>query len=104
MALSEHQKRSRRQERRTAEETGGRTTPGSGNTFVRGNDVFTRNWSIECKTTVAKGYRLTIDTLLAAEKNAVLDGREMVLQIEIQGHRYGLVNWDYLIELAGGEV
>jgi hypothetical protein len=104
MALSEHQRRSRRQERRTAEETGGRTTPGSGNTFVRGNDVFTRRWSIECKTTAAKGYRLTLDSLQAAERNALLDGREMVFQIEIQGHRYAVVNWDYLIELAGAEV
>lgn len=104
MALSEHQRRSRAQERRTAQETGGRTTPGSGNTFVRGNDVVTHRWSIECKTTVAKGYRLTLDALQGAERHALLDGREMVFQIEIQGHRYGLVNWDYLIELAGGEV
>jgi hypothetical protein len=104
MALSEHQRRSRRQERRTAAETGGKTTPGSGNTFVRGNDVVTGGWSIECKTTVAKGYRITLDALLAAERNALMDSREMVFQIEIQGRRYGLVTWDYLIELAGGEV
>lgn len=104
MARTEHQRRALRQERRTAAETEGRTTPGSGNTFVRGNDVITRDWSIECKTTAAKGYRLTLDALLAAERHALLDGREMVFQIEIQGRRYGLVNWDYLIELKGGEV
>lgn len=97
--LNEHQKRSRRQERDTAADLGGRTTPGSGNTVLHGNDVFTKTLSVECKTTLAKGYRLTLDTLRGAEKKAALDGREMAMQIEIQGHRYAVVNWDYFLEL-----
>lgn len=101
MPLSEHQRRSRRQEKRTAAELGGRTTPGSGNTPLHGNDVITDRLSIECKTTSAASYRLTLDTLQAAAVHAVLDGREMVLQLEIQGHRYAVLDWDLLLDLVG---
>lgn len=99
MALNEHQRRSRRQERDTAAEFGGRRNPGSGNTPLHGNDVRTDLLSIECKTTTAKGYRLTLDELQAAERHALLDGREMAFIIDIKGHEYAVVTKDFLLEL-----
>jgi hypothetical protein len=99
MPLTEHQRRSRRQEKQTADDLGGRVTPGSGNTVLHGNDVFNKTLSVECKTTLAKGYRLTLDTLRGAEIKAAQDGREMVMQIEIQGHRYAVTTWDFFLEL-----
>lgn len=104
MALTEHQKRARRQERTVADEIGGRTTPGSGNTFIRGNDVVNKALSIECKTTTADSYRLSLRVLKAAERHALLDGREMVLQLDIQERRYAVVDWAFFLQVMGAEV
>lgn len=103
MALSEHQKRSRAQEKLTAAQLAGRTTPGSGNTPVHGNDVLGQHWSVENKTTVHDSYRLSLRVWREVVRNALLDGREPVLQIDIQGVRLAVVDWNHLIEMAGGE-
>lgn len=101
--MNPHQKRARNQERDVAAQLGGRTTAGSGNTLAHGNDVITKRLSVECKTTSAGSYRLSLDTLQAAERNALLDGREMVLLVEIHGRTYAVVSRDFLYELLGVE-
>ena len=94
------QRRSRRQERDRARELGGAVTPGSGNGWVRKNDVLTPRHSIECKTTAASSYRLTAADLKIAQRNALLAGREMAFLIDIAGSEYAVVTIDHFRELA----
>lgn len=96
---NEHQKRSRQQEDRAARVYGGSRNPGSGNGATK-NDVRTDSGgpggsghSIEFKTTTRKSYGLTLDELLLAERNALLDGRDVLFGIDYRDlkgktHRY----------------
>lgn len=103
MALSEHQKRARRQELRTAAEFGGKRNAGSGNTIAHGNDVRTDRLSIETKTTSHASYRLSLPVLLAVERHALLDGREMVMIIDIQGREFAVITNDFFKQLIAQE-
>lgn len=104
MALSEHQRRARRQEERTETDFAGKRNPGSGNTIAHGNDVRTDRLSIENKSTAADSYRLSLRVLHTVRHHALLDGREPVLLVEIQGEEYAVLEKAFLIELLGGEV
>lgn len=70
------------QEQRVAALFGGLVNSGSGNTTGHKNDVRTREFSIECKFTKAKGFRITLDMLQQAWKHALLDGRDMLFDLE----------------------
>jgi len=94
------QRRSHRQEREGAKEFGGSLTPGSGNGWVRKNDMVFGGYSVEYKTTAAKSYRLVLDELRTTERNALLDGREMALIIDIQGRGYVVLTKDHFRELT----
>lgn len=96
-------KESRRQEKRRAERSGGRRTPGSGN-GIRKNDVRTDEFSFECKFTAKRSYTLRLDDLLKAEKNALLEGRTMVFEVNIAGHTYMIMteaDWEERIGVHG---
>jgi hypothetical protein len=75
----------RRSEEKTAELHGGRLTPGSGSRKHTKNDVANAEWSIENKTTSQKGYRLTHDDLIKAERGARQDGKRMAFLVEFVG-------------------
>jgi hypothetical protein len=92
--MSDHLKRSQRQERDWADDMDGRTTPGSGNTWARKNDVRSERWSLELKTTAKKQFTLRDDILRTAERNALLDGREFAFGVEIAGRTWVLMNVD----------
>ncbi|TKK84661.1 hypothetical protein FDA94_29035 [Herbidospora galbida] len=93
-------KDSRRQEKRGAKLFGGTVNAGSGNQWRRKNDVRSKKFSIEYKTTGAKSYRITKDELLQAEKHALLDGRTMLFGIEIGGRNWILLaEEDFIAEL-----
>jgi hypothetical protein len=97
------QRRSRKQERNGAKEFGGKLTPGSGNGWVTKNDMTTRYHSFEYKTTHSRSYSLRLDVLQTVERNALLDGREPVLLIDLAGHEYAVITKDHFRELTGQE-
>jgi hypothetical protein len=102
--MTEHLKRSQRQERDWAESIGGRTTPGSGNTWSRKNDVRSDRWSIELKTTAKKQFTLRSSELLEAERHALMDGREFAFGIEMAGRTWVVMeenDWQRMREAAG---
>lgn len=102
--MVDHLKRSQRQEQDWADDIDGRTTPGSGNTWSRKNDVRSDRWSLELKTTAAKQYSLKAADLRIAERNAIMDGREFAFGIEMAGSTWVVMNahdWHRMREAAG---
>lgn len=83
-------KKSQRQERRGAELLGGTVNAGSGNGWVRKNDVRTPLFSAEYKVTSKKQYPLKDAELITAEKQALVDGREMLFGIQMASGRHWL--------------
>ena len=92
---TERLRRSRKQEHDLAAKlSGGSRVPGSGNQWHSKGDVKSDSLLVECKTTEKASYRLSLDTLKTAELEAIMAGKLGVLQIEIQGRRYAVLNWD----------
>jgi len=93
-------KKSQRQEKATAKRFGGSVNAGSGNGWVRKNDVRTDDISFEMKYTDAKSYSLKAADLRLAERHALLDGREMAFGISFSGERdYVVVPAEYFERL-----
>ena len=99
--MNRDRKRSQRQEKRLSEEFGGTTNSGSGNGWLRKNDVRSDDLSIEAKTTMAKQYTLRLNELKQAEKYALLDDRIMAFVIEFaaQGDEYVVLNKEDFLNL-----
>ena len=99
--MDDRLRRSRRQERRIAEENGGQVTPGSGNGWRVKNDVRTPTESWECKTTNKAQFTLKLAELRKAWIGAVLDHRRMVFAIEFGegGEEYVVLKSTDYIEL-----
>ncbi|MEU1816057.1 hypothetical protein ABZ543_12800 [Streptomyces roseifaciens] len=85
-------KASRRQEKAVAKKVGGQVTPASGSGWAVKNDVRSNDWSLECKWTAAKSYRLSSSDLKHAERNALLDGRDMAFVVEMCGRTWVTVS------------
>lgn len=83
---------SRRQEKNLARKIGGTTIAGSGAGWAVKNDVRNTTWSIECKTTASSRFTITHAALTLAEKNAVLDMREMAFVVEMQGRSWAVIS------------
>jgi hypothetical protein len=79
---NENLKRSRLQERKGSRLYGGSLTPGSGNQWHSKGDIKTGTELIECKTTKHHSYSLKAAELDKAMKEALLEGRRMVFEIE----------------------
>ena len=94
-------KRSKRQEQRVADRFGGRTTPGSGNGWAQKNDVRTSEISFEMKYTDKKQFTLKADELERGEKHAILDGRDFVFGIEMNGRTWCVISGDEYASLRG---
>ncbi|WP_188187584.1 hypothetical protein [Nonomuraea sp. SYSU D8015] len=99
--MSKIHRASQNQEKRTAKQWEGTRNSGSGNGWVRKNDVRSARFSIECKTTSAASYRLTDKELREAEKIALMDGRTMVFQIEMCGRKWDVIADEDLREMVG---
>lgn len=91
-------KASQKQERRVAERLGGRTNPGSGNTWSRKNDVRTDDFSLELKVTGKKQFTLKASELEEGEKNAIVDGRRFAFGIELCGRNWVVLSEDDFVE------
>ena len=89
---TEHLRRARRQERRIADENGGRVTPQSGAGWSVKNDVRTPTESWEAKTTTAAQFPLKAADLNTAWEHATVDRRRMVFEVEFAGFA-GLQRW-----------
>ena len=96
------QKLSIKQEKRTAKKYGGTRTPQSGAGWAHKNDVRTDRFLIENKTTSNKSsISLKAKDLEGVTRNAIVSGRDAVLQFDLNGRRYVVLNEDDFIELAG---
>jgi hypothetical protein len=95
---------SQRQERDWADDLNGQPTPGSGNTWSRKNDVRSNQWSLELKTTSKQQFTLKAAELAAANRHAVLDGREFAFGIDMAGRSWVVMDaddWHRMREAAG---
>ena len=106
MSLSKRDnlRRSRRQEKRVAEDVGGSCQAGSGSRWEMKGDVRKLDAvRVECKTTRGKGFRVTREVLEKIEREA--SGLETpVLQLDFENgdgtvSSYGIVRWDDLLTL-----
>lgn len=77
--------KSQAQEKRLAKAYGGQTNSGSGNGWLRKNDVRTDDLSIEAKYTDAKQFTLKNADLIKAEQYGLIDGRDSVFIISFSG-------------------
>ncbi len=84
--------RSRRQERRTALEGGGRQVLASGALPGRKGDVVLSDWLVECKTTGNKSYRFKKEDWQSHCIDASLVGRKPVFEINLDGEELIVVS------------
>lgn len=75
--------KSRRQESRTADQVGGRITPGSGNQWHSKGDVQTRELQVENKRTDSGRYTLKAQELRRYRILAMKAGKRFAMQIDL---------------------
>lgn len=81
-----------------ARQTGGTVNAGSG-AFLRKGDVRSGNWLIEAKWTANRSFTLKSDVLEKVVKEAYAEGRRPIVQIEMNGKCYGILEWDDILEV-----
>lgn len=95
-------KASRKQEDRTAKTYRGSRQPGSGAGWARKNDVRSDSFLIENKLTQnTKSYSVKVTDLKELTTRAILEDRIPVLQFDLGGKRYVILNEDDFVELIG---
>lgn len=101
---SPSQKKSLRQEKRTAEAYKGSRNVMSGAGWVRKADVRTEEFMIENKLKMdpdAKSYSIKAVDMRDLTKRARLEGRIPLMQIDLAGHRYVVLTEDDFLEIIG---
>lgn len=95
-------RRSVRQERQIARDTGGRRTAGSGNQPGHKGDVRAgHGWLVEAKTTLAVRYTLRLSDWRKIEREALQARKTPAMQIEVAGRMLVVVSYDdWLSRLA----
>lgn len=91
---TDHQRRSKIQERRAARTYSGSLTPGSGNGWISKGDVHTSTEMIELKTTTKSRYPLDTKELRKLWDNAILDDKMPVFEVEFAEDRMTVVVLD----------
>lgn len=86
------------QEKQIAKETGGSRNAGSG-AFSRKGDVRAGEFLIEAKWTSKRSISLKAEVLEKIVSEALREGRTPVVQVELNGRAYGIVEWDDLLAL-----
>ena len=93
-------KQSKRQETRTADTYRGSRNSGSGSGWLRKNDVRSIEFLFENKlTTATKSITLKSVDLRDLTERAILDDRTAVLQFDLSGKRYVVLNEDDFLEM-----
>jgi hypothetical protein len=95
-------KKSKKQERRTADVYKGSRNAGSGAGWLRKNDVRSHDFLFENKFTDNKiQYSLKLKDLKELRERAVLENRIPILQVDILNNRYVVITEDDFLELTG---
>lgn len=90
---------SQQQERRGASAYGGRVRPGSGSKPGAKGDVRTRSELVEHKRTDKKSITFRVEVLEKIRREALLDGREALLDFELGKRDYVLLERGAYLEL-----
>lgn len=91
--LARRRRMSRRGERKTAKEVGGRVTPNSGATRGDG-DVLTEHWMIEEKQTQNRNWRVGLEQLRRTKEQAANQKRDWVIRLRMpEGNELALLDW-----------
>lgn len=85
------------QEKKIAKETGGERSVASGALHRKG-DVRAAEVLIEAKWTGKKSFTLKAEVLEKIVSEALREGRMPLLQIELNGRAYGILEWDDVLE------
>lgn len=94
-------KASRKQEDRSAKIYRGSRNAGSGSGWLRKNDVRSHKFLIENKlTNNVKSYSVKLQELTELTQRAVLEDRTAVLQFDIGGKHFVVLNEDDFIAMA----
>ena len=91
--------RSRRQEKRTANEGGGRQVIASGALPGRKGDVRLDDWLVECKTTNSQSYRFKKSEWQQHSIDAALTGRKPMFEIDLDGEELIVLTRDEFFRL-----
>lgn len=95
-------KASKKQEKRSANVYRGSRNAGSGSGWLRKNDVRSESLLIENKlTNNAKSYTVKYKDLTELTHRAILDDRLPVLQFDLGGKHYVILNEDDFLTLLG---
>ena len=84
-------RKSRKQERRTAKDGGGRQVIASGALPGIKGDVRLKDWLVECKTTSSKSYRFTMREWQDHCVEAAMVGRKPAFEIDISGEEFFVI-------------
>lgn len=104
--MDQNKKKSIKQERETAKEVGGRTTPASGAKWHSKADVKSDNYLIECKITEKQYYSLKLSTWEKINEEATKAGlRTPVIRIDLENgkHKLAVMACSDLQELQSNE-
>lgn len=97
-------KKSLKQEKRTADTYKGSRNAGSGNGWMRKNDVRTKLFLFENKlTTATKSITIKEVDLRELTERAIIEDRTPVLQFDLAGRRYVILNEDDFVEMTGND-
>lgn len=97
-------KASKRQENRSAKIYKGSRNAGSGSGWLRKNDVRTHDLLIENKlTNNEKSYSIKAKELQELTQRAILEDRLAVLQFDLGGRHYVILNEDDFQEIIGAQ-
>ena len=86
--MNEKNKRSNKQEKRTADKYNGSRNVMSGAGWVRKNDVRTEDLLVENKYTDKKSYSIKSEEMVKLARTAILEDRMPVLQVDLGGRSY----------------
>jgi hypothetical protein len=104
-----NRKKSQLQEKRVAEDIGGRVQPGSGApAFYKGDVREAHVLRIECKTTGALSYKLNLADLEKIKVEALRgNDPDWAMQIEFQtasgNKKFAIIDWQTFLDLKKGD-
>jgi hypothetical protein len=94
-------KKSRKQEKRSADTYRGSRNAGSGSGWMRKNDVRSKEFLIENKLTIAtKSITIKDVDLRELRERAIIEDRVPILQFDLANRRYIILTEDDFLELT----
>ena len=97
--MNDINKRSKKQEERTAEKYNGSRNVMSGAGWVRKNDVRTIDLLVENKFTDKKSYSIQSQDMVKLARTAILEDRIPVLQVDLGGRSYVVLMENDFLEM-----